>query len=193
MLFVFSPIFLLVFIILSLHHKSSPFFAQERPGKNGEIFYILKFKTMQEIYDENGGLLPDSQRITTLGKLIRNSSLDELPQLINVLKGDMSMVGPRPLLKDYLVLYSEEQSKRHEVKPGVTGWAQINGRNAISWERKFKYDIWYVDNCSLYIDIKILFGTLFNVISGKGITQKGHVSSEKFKGSSSKGLSNKSI
>jgi lipopolysaccharide/colanic/teichoic acid biosynthesis glycosyltransferase len=147
---------------------------------------------MLDSYDENGVLLPDEKRITRLGKLARMTSLDEMPQLINVLKGDMSMVGPRPLLREYLVLYSEEQSKRHALKPGVTGWAQINGRNAISWEQKFKYDIWYINECNFTLDIKILFTTLFNVLAGKGITQKGHVSSEKFRGCSKNEFSEKS-
>lgn len=148
---------------------------------------------MIERYDENGFLLPDEKRITGLGKIIRKSSLDEIPQLVNVLKGEMSMVGPRPLLREYLTLYSEEQSKRHQLKPGITGWAQINGRNGISWEQKFNYDIWYIDNCSLFLDVKILFGTLFNVLSGKGISQEGHVSAKKFTGNSSESLSNQSI
>lgn len=193
MLLFLSPIFILLFIILSLHHRTLPFFTQPRPGKKGEIFYILKFKTMIERYDENGFLLPDEKRITGLGKIIRKSSLDEIPQLVNVLKGEMSMVGPRPLLREYLTLYSEEQSKRHQLKPGITGWAQINGRNGISWEQKFNYDIWYIDNCSLFLDVKILFGTLFNVLSGKGISQEGHVSAKKFTGNSSESLSNQSI
>nr|WP_296701253.1 sugar transferase [Algoriphagus sp.] len=193
MLLFLSPIFLSLFIILSLHLKSLPFFIQPRPGKKGKIFYILKFKTMLESYDQQGLLLPDDQRITGLGKFIRKSSLDEIPQLINVLKGEMSMVGPRPLLREYLSLYSEEQSKRHELKPGVTGWAQINGRNKISWEQKFKYDVWYIDNCSLFLDIKILFGTFFNVLSGKGISQEGHVSAKKFTGNSTENLTNQSI
>nr|WP_262897723.1 sugar transferase [Algoriphagus pacificus] len=185
MFLILSPIFLLLCIFLWIHHKSNPFFAQVRPGKDGKPFFILKFKTMRDLYDSNGNILADEFRITSLGKAIRSSSLDEIPQLINVLKGDMSMVGPRPLLREYLVLYSDEQQKRHLVKPGVTGWAQINGRNAISWEKKFEYDIWYVENCSFLLDIKILFITLFNVLAGKGITQKGHVSAGKFTGSKS--------
>lgn len=178
----FSPIFLFLFIVLGIHHKSSPFFAQARPGKNGKIFYILKFKTMNDSSDEFGNLLPDDKRITSIGRWVRNSSMDEIPQLINVIKGDMSMIGPRPLLVEYLQLYTEEQNKRHKLRPGVTGWAQVNGRNAISWERKFEYDIEYVNNCSFLFDLKILFVTVFNVLNGKGITQKGHVSSGKFTG-----------
>ncbi len=192
MLLILSPIFILLFIILSIHHSASPFFAQQRPGQKGKIFYILKFKTMLDRRDNQGILLPDEKRITWLGKIVRNTSLDEIPQLINVLKGDMSMVGPRPLLREYLFLYSEEQSKRHDLKPGVTGWAQVNGRNAISWEQKFNFDIWYVDECSLFLDIKILFKTFFNVLAGKGITQKGHVSVKKFTGSPSRNLSKSS-
>ncbi|WP_439487371.1 sugar transferase [Algoriphagus sp.] len=177
------PIFMVLLLILSIHHKGSPFFLQSRPGQGNISFKILKFKTMSDLSDENGILLPDSARITRLGSMIRKSSLDEIPQLINVLKGDMSLVGPRPLLDDYLYLYSRNQVRRHEVKPGVTGWAQINGRNAISWDTKFKYDIWYVDNLSFLLDVRILFQTLFNVILGKGITQQGHVSMGQFEGS----------
>ncbi|MEN2283893.1 sugar transferase [Algoriphagus sp. SE2] len=193
MLLLLSPIFLLLFVILGLYHKSSPFFTQPRPGKNGKIFFILKFKTMLDSYDEQGHLLSDEERITELGKVIRKSSLDEIPQLLNVLRGDMSMVGPRPLLIEYLNLYSDEQHKRHDIKPGVTGWAQINGRNGISWEQKFKYDIWYIDNCSLALDIKILFSTFFNVLSGKGISQEGHISMKKFTGNSTKDYTNQSV
>jgi undecaprenyl phosphate N,N'-diacetylbacillosamine 1-phosphate transferase len=193
MLLFLSPVFILLTLILGIYYRSSPFFAQARPGKNGKIFYILKFKTMDDILDERGLLLPDEKRITILGKWIRNSSLDEIPQLINVLKGDMSMVGPRPLLREYMMLYSEEQNRRHEMRPGVTGWAQVNGRNAISWEQKFKYDVWYVSNCSFLLDVKILFSTFFNVLAGKGITQQGHVSSGKFTGSTVRNLSNRSI
>lgn len=182
MLLVLSPVFILLWVILKFHHGGTAFFAQARPGMNGKVFYILKFKTMSDAVDDHGNLLPDEHRITWIGKIIRNTSLDEIPQLINVIKGDMSMVGPRPLLREYLVLYSKEQSRRHDVRPGVTGWAQINGRNAISWEKKFKYDLWYVDHYNFLLDWKILFITLFNVLLGKGITQQGHVSSGKFQG-----------
>ncbi|MBN3582415.1 sugar transferase [Algoriphagus aestuarii] len=193
MLLVLSPVFLFLIVILGSYFHSSPFFAQARPGKNGKIFYILKFKTMDDLQDERGFMLPDEKRITTIGKWIRNSSLDEIPQLINVLKGDMSMVGPRPLLREYLALYSSEQNRRHEMRPGVTGWAQINGRNAISWEQKFKYDVWYVNNCSFLLDIKILLITFFNVLAGKGVTQQGHVSSGKFTGSTMNKYTKRSV
>ncbi|WP_373398897.1 sugar transferase [Algoriphagus halophilus] len=190
MLVALSPVFILLYLVLGVYYRSSPIFSQVRPGLNGKLFYILKFKTMNDAYDESGFLLPDNQRINPLGKWVRASSLDEIPQLINVLKGEMSMIGPRPLLREYLYLYSEEQSKRHEVRPGVTGWAQINGRNAISWEKKFEYDVEYVTNCSFQLDMRILFETFFNVLAGKGITQKGHVSSEKFRGSPAKRVVN---
>lgn len=182
MLMVLSPVFVILYFVLRIHFSANPIFTQMRPGLNGRIFYVLKFKTMKDSKDKSGNPLPDDQRITWLGKWVRISSLDEIPQLINVLKGDMSMIGPRPLLKEYLPLYSREQLRRHEVKPGVTGWAQVNGRNAISWERKFEYDVEYVDNCSFLLDMKILFLTFLKVLSGRGITQDGHVSAEKFRG-----------
>ncbi|WP_320055353.1 sugar transferase [Algoriphagus halophytocola] len=182
MFLIFLPIFLLVMVLLIFHHRGNPFFSQERPGKDHIPFRILKFKTMRDLVDQDGLPLADSYRITALGRVIRMSSLDEMPQLINVIRGDMSLVGPRPLLKEYLTLYSEEQSRRHEVRPGVTGWAQINGRNAISWERKFKLDVWYVDNHGFWLDWRILFTTLFNVLQGKGVTQQGHVTVGKFEG-----------
>ncbi|MCE7056035.1 sugar transferase [Algoriphagus sp. AGSA1] len=183
MFLMLSPIFVVLLLVLSIHHKGSPFFFQSRPGKGNVSFKILKFKTMSDLSDESGKSLPDAARITRLGRMIRKSSLDEIPQLINVLKGDMSLVGPRPLLDDYLHLYSRNQERRHEVKPGVTGWAQINGRNTITWDTKFKYDIWYVDNLTFLLDVRILFQTLFNVLLGKGITQQGHVSMGRFEGS----------
>ncbi|WP_317046667.1 sugar transferase [Algoriphagus yeomjeoni] len=176
------PIFLILFITLSIHHRGSPFFSQSRPGKDNVPFQILKFKTMSDLVNESGDLLADSERITSFGKLIRKTSLDEIPQLINVLKGDMSLVGPRPLLNDYLQLYSAKQARRHEVRPGVTGWAQVNGRNAISWDSKFRFDVWYVDNLSFFLDLRILFQTLGNVLLGKGVTQQGHVSMGRFEG-----------
>ena len=188
MFVILFPIFLVLFVALSIHHGGSPFFSQARPGLGNKTFQILKFKTMKELVDDRGNLLSDADRITNFGKLVRNSSLDEIPQLINVLRGEMSLVGPRPLLDEYIHLYSNEQARRHEVKPGVTGWAQVNGRNAISWDAKFKYDVWYVDNLSFLLDLRILFQTLFNVILGKGVTQKGHVSMERFNGSPSAGL-----
>jgi undecaprenyl phosphate N,N'-diacetylbacillosamine 1-phosphate transferase len=182
MLIILSPIFLVLFVSLSIFHKGSPFFFQRRPGINHQPFFVLKFKTMSELRNLNGELLSDADRLSSFGKLIRNYSLDEIPQLINVLKGDMSLVGPRPLLEEYLELYSEDQLKRHLVKPGITGWAQINGRNAISWEKKFELDLWYIEHLTFLLDIKILFVTLFNVIKGKGVSQNGHVTIGRFKG-----------
>lgn len=179
---VFSPIFFLIWMILSICNTGSAFYFQNRPGLNGEIFKIIKFKTMRDAFDENGIQLSDAQRITRVGAIIRKTSFDELPQLINVLKGEMSMVGPRPLLVDYLQLYDESQFKRHDVKPGITGWAQINGRNSINWERKFELDLWYVHNFELVLDLKILILTFFNVIQGKGVSQQGHVTVGPFVG-----------
>lgn len=166
-----SP-FLLVFIVL-LHFANKGagvFFYQERPGKNGKIFKVIKFKSMTDKRDENGLLLPNDQRITKIGKFIRKFSIDELPQLFNILKGDMALMGPRPLLKRYLELYTPEQMRRHEVRPGLTGWAQVHGRNNISWSEKFKLDVWYVDHCSLWVDIKIIFMTIKNVFAGKDVS-----------------------
>lgn len=184
MFLVLFPIFFILTISLSVHHQGNPFFAQARPGRYNKQFKILKFKTMKDIYGEKGQLLGDAARITPFGRLVRNTSLDEIPQLINVIVGSMSLVGPRPLLVEYLSLYTPEQLRRHEVRPGVTGWAQVNGRNAISWEKKFLLDVWYVDNISLLIDLKILFQTFFNVLMGKGVSQRGHVSMNKFNGKS---------
>lgn len=157
-------------------------FKQQRPGLNGEPFYIYKFRTMTDARDDQGELLPDEQRMTKVGSFIRKISIDELPQLINVIKGDLSLVGPRPLLMEYLPLYSEEQKKRHLVKPGITGWAQVNGRNAISWEAKFKLDVWYVENQSFKLDIYILYKTFINVLNRKDVSAKDHVTMEKFRG-----------
>ena len=182
MFILLSPIFLILVISLSFHHRGSPFFAQSRPGKDNVPFQILKFKTMSDLVNKKGGMLADSDRITSFGKLIRRTSLDEIPQLINVIKGDMSLVGPRPLLPEYIQLYSAKQARRHEVRPGVTGWAQVNGRNAISWDSKFRFDVWYVDNLSFLLDLRILFQTLGNVVVGKGVTQQGHVSMGRFEG-----------
>lgn len=182
MFMILLPIFLILMIVLALHHNGNPFFYQPRPGLSGKIFHILKFKTMSDDVDANGNLLSDHERITGIGKLIRSSSLDEIPQLINVIKGDMSLVGPRPLLVEYLDLYSPIQSRRHNVRPGVTGWAQVNGRNAITWEKKLNLDVWYVENHSFWLDSRILFQTLLNVLQGKGVTQQGHVSMGKFEG-----------
>lgn len=178
----FLPVFLFLAIVISLFFFGSPFFLQDRPGKDGRIFKIIKFKTMSELFDAKGKLLADSERLSQFGKIIRKTSLDELPQLLNVIKGDMSLVGPRPLLVDYLPLYSPIQSRRHLVKPGVTGWAQINGRNTISWQEKFQLDVWYVEHISLLLDLKILLKTLANVLMGKGVSQQGHVTIGRFKG-----------
>ena len=177
-----SPLFLLVCLGLFWAQNGKVFFTQKRPGKNERIFSILKFKTMTDQKDQEGNLLPDAKRLTKIGKLVRKTSLDELPQLINVLKGEMSIVGPRPLLPEYLSLYNEEQKKRHAVKPGITGWAQINGRNAISWEDKFQFDVWYVENQSFGLDLKILFLTVKKVFRSEGINTAGQATTEPFKG-----------
>lgn len=181
-LMILLPIIILLTLILFLNLKGSPFFLQARPGKNGKVFKVIKFKTMRDLQDGYGRLLPDNLRMTYLGKLIRKSSLDEILQLINVLKGDMSLVGPRPLLIQYLSLYNKEQARRHEVKPGITGWAQVNGRNTISWQQKFEYDVWYVDNMSFALDMKILFLTFKKVFKREGINQEGQATAEPFKG-----------
>ena len=182
LLLVASPLFLLVCLGLFWAQNGKVFFTQKRPGKNERIFSILKFKTMTDQKDQEGNLLPDAKRLTKIGKLVRKTSLDELPQLINVLKGEMSIVGPRPLLPEYLSLYNEEQKKRHAVKPGITGWAQINGRNAISWEDKFQFDVWYVENQSFGLDLKILFLTVKKVFRSEGINTAGQATTEPFKG-----------
>ena len=182
-LVVLSPVFLLLWLLLAIANSGKPFFTQTRPGKNGRLFKVIKFKTMNDHRDATGKLLPDAQRLTPVGKFVRKTSLDELPQLLNVLKGDMSLIGPRPLLVEYLPLYNEKQARRHEVKPGITGWAQVNGRNAISWEQKFEYDVWYVDHCTFSTDIKILLKTVEKVFKGEGINQQGQATAEAFKGS----------
>lgn len=176
------PFFLLITFFLFFANDGKPFFFQSRPGKNGKIFKIVKFKTMNDRKDENGKLLPDSERLTKFGKFVRKTSLDEIPQLLNVIKGDMSLIGPRPLLTQYLHLYSDFQNRRHEVKPGITGWAQVNGRNAISWDKKFEFDVWYVDNASLFLDIKILFKTVLKVIKSDGINAVDAATIEPFDG-----------
>lgn len=166
-----SPILILFIILLHFANKGAGvFFYQERPGKGGKLFKVIKFKSMTDEKDENGVFLPNDQRVTKVGKFIRKFSIDELPQLFNILKGDMSLIGPRPLLKRYLELYTPEQARRHEVRPGMTGWAQVNGRNNISWTEKFKLDVWYVDHCSLWLDIKIVFMTIKNVFAGKDVS-----------------------
>ncbi|WP_194528175.1 sugar transferase [Zobellia roscoffensis] len=177
-----SPIILLVIVFLGVANHGSIFFIQKRPGKRGRIFKILKFKTMNDKKDASGNLLPDEVRLTPAGKFVRKTSLDELPQLINVLKGDMSLIGPRPLLVSYLPLYNEYQKRRHEVKPGITGWAQVNGRNAISWGKKFDYDVWYVDHLTFLLDIKILVLTVLKVIKSDGISSDTSATMELFTG-----------
>lgn len=177
------PVLLIVTIWLHFANKGTGvFFLQDRPGKDGKIFKIIKFKTMTDERDEEGKLLPDAERLTKVGRFVRLTSLDELPQLINVLKGDMALIGPRPLLVQYLPLYSKEQICRHEVRPGITGWAQVNGRNAISWRKKFELDVWYVDHCSFRLDLKILFLTIKKVFAREGISQKGKATMEAFNG-----------
>lgn len=180
---IISPVFLLLWVWLSIANRGAgAFFSQERPGKNEKIFRVIKFKTMNDQRDTSGKLLPDAQRLTKVGKFVRSTSLDEIPQLLNVIKGDMSLIGPRPLLVQYLPLYNDMQRRRHEVRPGITGWAQVNGRNAISWQQKFEYDVWYVDNVSLSLDIKILLNTIQKVFKREGISSDTSATMEAFKG-----------
>ncbi|MEF3428056.1 sugar transferase [Bacteroides cellulosilyticus] len=182
-LIILWPILLMITIGLYLVNKGSGvFFLQERPGKREKIFKVIKFRTMTTERDEKGNLLPDERRLTKMGKLIRSTSIDELPQLINVLKGDMALIGPRPLLPQYLPLYSKEQARRHEVRPGITGWAQVNGRNAISWTKKFELDVWYVDHCSFLLDLKIIFLTVKKVFVREGISSDTSATMEPFTG-----------
>jgi len=179
---ILSPVFFIVALLFFFSNSGKPFFFQIRPGKNEKLFRIIKFKTMNDRRSATGELLPDADRITFIGKLIRKLSIDEIPQLINVIKGDMSLVGPRPLLVEYLNLYNEFQKRRHEVRPGITGWAQVNGRNAISWHQKFEYDIYYVDHLSFILDIKILFRSFVKILQAKGISAEGFATMEKFTG-----------
>ena len=181
-LLIISPVFIVFFIALAIANEWKPFFFQKRPGKNGKIFTIIKFKTMNDKTDSEGNLLPDAERLTAVGSFVRKTSIDEIPQLINVLKGDMALIGPRPLLVQYLPLYNDHQARRHEVRPGITGWAQINGRNAISWEEKFNLDVWYVDHVSFILDLKIIFLTIKKVFIKEGISADGHVTIEPFQG-----------
>lgn len=181
-LLILSPIFIIVTIGLYFANDGKPFFFQSRPGLNEKIFKIIKFKTMNDKKDAAGNLLPDADRLTPIGAFVRKTSLDEIPQLINVLKGDMAIIGPRPLLIQYLPLYNAVQRRRHEVRPGITGWAQINGRNAISWSRKFELDIWYVDHVSFQTDLKVFFLTFKKVFKSEGISAEGHVTIEPFNG-----------
>ncbi len=183
-LLLLSPIFILVTIGLFFANQGKPFFFQIRPGKDEKLFRIVKFKTMNDKTDAEGNLLSDAERLTTIGRFVRKTSLDEIPQLLNVLKGDMSLIGPRPLLVQYLPLYNAEQKKRHDVRPGITGWAQVNGRNAISWEQKFAYDVWYVEHCSLLLDLKILLRTIQKVVQSEGINANQEVTMEPFRGNS---------
>jgi len=181
-LVILSPVMVVLMLLLTIANNGKPFFLQPRPGKNGRIFRVIKFKTMNDRKGPDGRLLSDEIRLTPVGKFVRKTSLDEIPQLINVLKGDMSLIGPRPLLVDYLPLYNATQHRRHELRPGITGWAQVNGRNAISWEQKFEYDVWYVNNISLALDLKIIWMTVQKVIKSEGINAAGAATMERFMG-----------
>jgi undecaprenyl phosphate N,N'-diacetylbacillosamine 1-phosphate transferase len=181
-LIILSPIILVIILLLAIANRGKIWFTQQRPGKNGRLFTVIKFKTMTDERGSDGELLPDDRRLTTVGKFVRKTSIDEIPQLFNVLLGHMSFVGPRPLLTEYLPLYSNEQRRRHDVKPGITGWAQVNGRNTLSWQQKFAYDIWYVDHISLALDIKILFLTVIKVFKAEGISSESSLTMEKFRG-----------
>ncbi|MBK3497120.1 sugar transferase [Viridibacillus sp. YIM B01967] len=184
MILILSPIMIAVWLLVRLKLSSPALFKQARPGLNGKVFCVYKFRTMTNERDKHGELLPDSVRLTKFGQLLRMFSLDELPQLWNVLKGDMSFVGPRPLLVEYLPLYSERQARRHEVRPGITGWAQVNGRNAISWELRFEHDLWYIDHHTIWLDFKILLLTVKKVFVSEGINQQGQATMQKFMGTS---------
>ena len=177
-----SPFFIIVAIVLVFSNNGNPFFIQSRPGLNGKVFRLIKFKTMAEAFDSKGNLLDDEKRLTNFGKIVRKLSLDELPQFWNVLKGEMSIIGPRPLLEEYLVLYSVHQARRHEVRPGITGWAQVNGRNELDWQKRFELDVWYVDNVSFLLDLKIIFRTIQKIFKREGVSQQGHATMPKFKG-----------
>ncbi len=181
-LLIASPVILITMICLFILNDGKPFFFQSRPGKNERIFKIIKFKTMNDKTDAAGNLLPDADRLTGFGSIVRKLSIDELPQMINVLKGDMSLIGPRPLLVEYLQYYDEVQKRRHDVKPGITGWAQVNGRNTLDWQSKFSYDVWYVDNISFYQDLKILFLTVWKIVKRDGISAEGQATMTKFTG-----------
>lgn len=181
-LILLSPILIVVALLIRLNLGSPIFFTQDRVGKHNKVFKMIKFRSMKDGVDKDGNLLPDEMRLTKFGKMLRSTSLDELPELISVLKGDMSLIGPRPLLVDYLPLYNEDQIRRHNVLPGLTGWAQINGRNNLSWNEKFNLDVWYVDNWSLFLDIKIFFLTIYKVFKREGISQDGNVTMERFNG-----------
>ena len=176
------PLIVIVTIVLAFANGGKPFFFQRRPGRDGRIFLLVKFKTMNDRKDRNGNLLPDDKRLTPMGKFVRKTSLDEIPQLFNVLKGDMSLIGPRPLLVEYLPLYNDFQKRRHEVRPGITGWAQVNGRNTLSWNQKFAYDVWYVDHVSFKLDVQILLKTFLKVFKAEGINSNTYATMEKFSG-----------
>jgi lipopolysaccharide/colanic/teichoic acid biosynthesis glycosyltransferase len=181
-LIIFSPVIIVISLVLAINYGKNPFFIQKRPGKNEKVFRIIKFKTMTHTKDKNGNLLPDDKRLTPVGKFIRKTSLDEIPQLVNVLIGSMSLIGPRPLLPQYLDLYSKEQKKRHIVRPGITGWAQVNGRNSISWKNKFELDVYYVEHLSFLLDLKILLRTIKKVIKVEDINTEGHATAQGFNG-----------
>ena len=179
---VLSPVFIVVVVLLAIANRGKPFFLQRRPGRGGYIFRVIKFKTMNDLRGKDGELLPDAARLTAIGRFVRKTSLDEIPQLLNVIKGDMALVGPRPLLEEYLPLYDKTQMHRHDVRPGITGWAQVNGRNAISWQQKFAYDVWYVNNLSFAVDIRILLLTVRNVLRSEGISSETSATMETFRG-----------
>jgi undecaprenyl phosphate N,N'-diacetylbacillosamine 1-phosphate transferase len=181
-LIIVSPVLIVTMLLLAYVNRGKVWFIQERPGKHGKLFQVIKFKTMTDERDRDGHLLPDEKRLTPIGKIVRKTSIDEIPQLFNVLLGHMSFVGPRPLLKEYLPLYNAEQQRRHSVKPGITGWAQVNGRNTLSWQQKFAFDVWYVDHMSFTLDIKILFLTVIKVLRAEGINSEASLTMEKFKG-----------
>jgi len=180
---IFLPLFITITLLLYFVNNGKPFFFQSRPGMNARIFKIIKFRTMNDKLGANGKLLPDADRLTVIGSFVRKTSLDELPQLLNVIKGDMSLIGPRPLLVEYLSLYSDIQRRRHEVRPGITGWAQINGRNTLNWSQKFDFDVWYVENLSFWLDLKIIVLTILKVLKSDGINAKGQATMSKFNGS----------
>jgi sugar transferase EpsL len=184
-LLVISPVLMVIIFLVWIFHRRPILFRQKRPGYKGQPFFVYKFRTMNDRRDPDGSLLPDAERITSLGRFLRTLSLDELPELFNVLRGDMSLVGPRPLLMQYLERYSIEQARRHDVLPGITGWAQVNGRNALTWEDKFRLDVWYVDHWSFWLDIKILMLTLWKTLKAEGISQPGHATAEEFMGNES--------
>jgi lipopolysaccharide/colanic/teichoic acid biosynthesis glycosyltransferase len=179
------PVTLTAAVLLAFANGGKVFFVQRRPGLHGEPFHIIKFKTMNDRRDRHGELLPDAVRLTRIGRLVRKTSVDELPQLINVLRGDISLIGPRPLLMEYLPLYSPEQARRHDVKPGITGWAQVNGRNMLTWEKRFRYDVYYVDHLSFALDVKIFFMTILKILQGEGISGENSATMEKFRGNAS--------